>query len=464
MLISKRINSAYYLYDSDNSQIYKGNRSALQHIVKTSESKNKKLNVRKVVKKNKKLRIGIFFDGLQIPPCAGIPYRFYYLSHEIQKNNVEIVVFLCDRFSIDPEILRNEPFEFHLFSPDATYNNLNLVQSVVEKARVDILQVDHSQTALWYGIQISQNLQIPLVTEMHDVDSKLRKSMGAEKNEIEKQEFIQFAAGIASDHVICVAQSDYSSLIELGIPAKKISVIENGIDIEKMAYKTPNINSDYIIFLGNMFYPPNKDAVERLITQVIPHVPKKLICVGMVDSKFQAVYESEKVHFTGMIDDISEYIYGACLAVAPIYQGSGMKVKMLNFAALGVPILTTKEGVAGYPRQIAYVENSIDKYPQAINKILSEENSYYKKSLLARDIIENNFFWKSKVPQIISLYKKCAYEPKINFGTEIINECIRMESPLLEYQEHVPLPIWLEDEKRAAIQNNNQKEYYFIEK
>lgn len=464
MLISKKIDQVSYLYDSSTCQLYSGNDSGIYKLFNNLSKKNQIRDAKhqKKNKSNKPIRVGLLVDGIQIPPVTGVPYRFYYLSHELHKRGIEVVVFLCDRCNVGEAKLRKEPFEIHTLSSSIMYQDYESLKEIVSNAGVDILQVDHSQTALWYGTQLSEDLCLPLITEMHDIDANVKKTMGADEGEVRKQLFIQYAAGILSDKVICVAESDYAQLLELGIESNKIEVIPNGINTVEMSFKKPNINSETVIFLGNMYYPPNKHAAELLITKVMPFISKKLICVGMADKEFIKKYQSNKVHFTGAIDDFREHVWNSALAIAPIFQGSGMKVKMLNFAALGIPIITTDEGVAGYPKEIAFVENDINEYPKKINSIFSNESLYLQQSQQARKLIEEHFSWNSIVNRVIEIYSNIKYSPKRNvLGLDIsLTDSL---APTVNSKEHVPYPLWLEDEARVKKNSKTDKlEYSFV--
>jgi glycosyltransferase involved in cell wall biosynthesis len=413
------------------------------------------------------MRLGIFFDGIEIPPKSGIPYRFYYLSKVLAEKGVEVVVFLCDRFNADKEELKKLPFEFHLFSPELAYYDYDLVKAVVKSAGVDILQVDHVQTSLWFAMRLSEELKIPLVTEMHDIDFRLKKSLGADSTEIAKQRFLQYASGQGSDQVICVCPDDYKYLIEMGIPRKKIVVAPNGIDGDYYSYHAPDLKSKKLVFLGNMFYPPNRSAAELIVKKIMPKLPKDytLECIGMIDSEFAKKLSSKRIRFTGPVEDIRPYMQEAALAIAPITQGSGMKVKMLNFAAMGVPIVTTSEGIAGYPQEMAVVEDRIDKYPELILSLMTNPNQLIRNSQRARSIVTAGYGWDAIANNLISMYEKLHFKHKKNILVNGISTKLFKEKANLKMIEgkHVPLPIWLEDEERSRVYGVGKRLYERLE-
>ena len=138
-----------------------------------------------------------------------------------------------------------------------------------------------------------------------------------------------------------------------------------------------------------------------------------------------------------------------------------MKVKMMNFAALGTPIVTTTEGAAEYPAGIAVVEDDISKFPQVVKSLLSNEEKYQKQSITARKIVEDTFSWDSVVTQVVSVYKKIKFHPKKENLDQKIQDRTK-KNPVVYYQQPVPYPIWLEDEARAITHNEGQAQYEFF--
>ncbi|MBI2464831.1 glycosyltransferase family 4 protein [Candidatus Shapirobacteria bacterium] len=394
------------------------------------------------------MKIGILFDGPEIPPKGGVGYRFYYLSHFLAKKGIEIVGFMSDRNTCTVNQLKKEPFKTHLFSPRTFYKDTDFVLDVIRKENVDLIQVNNSQTALLLGAKYSQALGIPLVTEMHDVDSTLKMTLNAKKEKTDELEFVQYCAGKLSQEVVCMTELDKEELINLGINKTKINLIPNGIDIEYFHYTTPNLTSGQAVFLGNMFYRPNRNAAKVLITKVIPKTKLKLVCIGMVEEKFKEKYACERVMFTGPVDDIRPILKKSSIAIAPIFQGSGMKVKILNFAAAGLPTITTSLGISGYPSEVAIVENDVNKYPKIIEEVMSSVDATINRTKNSREIIEKYFSWEPISDKVIEMYKKILKNNLCFTGQGFDHsDTMGWKHYSLAYQRKTPLPIWLEESR-----------------
>lgn len=393
------------------------------------------------------MKIAIFFDGLELPPKNGVAFRFYYLSLVLKQKGVDIIPFFCDRGWMDKRKFKKDFGHAHLFSPNVFYNNLYLVKQIIKSEGVDIIQVNNTASVLWFGSYYSAELKIPLLTEMHDCDATVKKTTGADRQTVNKMMFFQYAAGMLSHSIITMTKRDKDELELLGIPDYKLNLIPNGIDTAFFSYVKPNIDSRQLVFLGNMFYGPNANAVELLINKVMPFVNLKLVCVGMVPNEFRKKYTSKNVIFTGGIDDIRPILKQSCLAVAPIYQGSGMKVKMLNFAASGIPIITTAMGASGYPDGFAIVENKIEEYPNIINRLLNNPQNINTQSKIARNLVDNLFSWDKIADSVIDVYKNISYSGLENIIPNKIFGPSDLEPNSIVFSEHCPLPMWLEEER-----------------
>jgi len=393
------------------------------------------------------MKIGILFDGFDLPPKNGVTYRLYYLSKKIREMGQEVVFFMSDRGFVADETLLKEPFTFHLFSPKTFYEDHEFVRKFIVSEKIDILQVNNSQSVLWYGAGHAEALNIPLITEMHDCDATICKTLGEKSDKVNKMKFVQYAGGVLSDEIICMTQGDLNELTsDIGIFPEKITLIPNGIDTDFFPYSQHSIDNRNIIFLGNMFYEPNREAAEKIISDIMPKINATLVCVGMADELFINKFSGNDIRFTGAVDDIRPYLKEASLAVAPILSGSGMKVKMLNFASSGLPIITTSTGVAGYPADIAIVEDDISKYPEIINDFLRDENRGNELGHKARKLVESNFSWQTIAAKVISVYKRARHH---SFRGDIIPKRLG-EFPgsyeIVESKE-APLPMWLEEER-----------------
>ena len=109
---------------------------------------------------------------------------------------------------------------------------------------------------------------------------------------------------------------------------------------------TPVEQRSGVVFVGGYRHTPNVDAAKWLVEQIMPLVWKiePSITVTLVGSHMPDDVKrlaSDRVHAVGYVPDVNE-IYETCLlSVAPLRYGAGVKGKVLEAFAAGLPCIMT---------------------------------------------------------------------------------------------------------------------------
>ena len=115
----------------------------------------------------------------------------------------------------------------------------------------------------------------------------------------------------------------------------------------------PLASESTLLLLGGYYYFPNVNAANFLIEQVWHHVHQampqaRLIIAG---SKPETIRSYDKgiagVEFTGFVDDLDALYQRSRVVCCPILSGGGTRVKMIEAAAYGKPIVSTRIGAEG---------------------------------------------------------------------------------------------------------------------
>ncbi|MBY0383835.1 glycosyltransferase family 4 protein, partial [bacterium] len=124
------------------------------------------------------------------------------------------------------------------------------------------------------------------------------------------------------------------------------------IPSEKRQSKAP-----IITVIGNMTWYPSISAAERLLTKLWPSILKQipnaqLRVVGWSARQTLKNYLNlPNVEILENVPDIQPYFEQASVMVYAPARGSGMKIKILESLAFGIPVVTTSEGSEGLPAQ-----------------------------------------------------------------------------------------------------------------
>lgn len=106
-----------------------------------------------------------------------------------------------------------------------------------------------------------------------------------------------------------------------------------------------------LLFLGKMDWAPNKDGLKWFLEKVWPKLDKtkfELIIAGSGNAKWLNEYKKlNGIIMKGFVEDIGE-LYRSCdLTIAPLFYGSGTRIKVVESYARGKVCLTTKLGAQG---------------------------------------------------------------------------------------------------------------------
>ena len=107
--------------------------------------------------------------------------------------------------------------------------------------------------------------------------------------------------------------------------------------------------------IGSFNWEPTLSAARRLLTRLWPEIARRvpsarLQIVGREAERTLGEFTgTERVSIVENVPDIMPYFYDADVMLYAPTRGSGMKVKVLEAFALGVPIVTNREGVEGLP-------------------------------------------------------------------------------------------------------------------
>lgn len=104
-----------------------------------------------------------------------------------------------------------------------------------------------------------------------------------------------------------------------------------------------------LVLMGTRDWPPNQEAfltALRLWPRIADGIPGAELCViGAKDAKAKTPHYPDGVRDLGFVDDLAGFL-GTCRAmIAPISTGGGVRVKILDAARMGLPVVGTTPAV-----------------------------------------------------------------------------------------------------------------------
>lgn len=126
-------------------------------------------------------------------------------------------------------------------------------------------------------------------------------------------------------------------------------------------------------FVGGAGHIPNQEGIEWFTREVVP-LMKKQLPLDIVGSGWRKEYGQGNVHLCGFVDNLADAI-AASIMIVPIITGSGMRMKILEAAAMSLPFVTTTVGVEGLDfkdGQSCLVADTAKDFANAIDRLADD--------------------------------------------------------------------------------------------
>jgi glycosyltransferase involved in cell wall biosynthesis len=110
---------------------------------------------------------------------------------------------------------------------------------------------------------------------------------------------------------------------------------------------------------------------------------------------------------TGYVDDLEPYLEKAAVMVVPLRAGGGMRVRILEAFARGMPVVTTSiglEGIDARSGEEVLVADDPQDFARAVLRLLREKELREKLSAQGRSLAVSHYDWKVVLNQMEAIY------------------------------------------------------------
>ena len=165
----------------------------------------------------------------------------------------------------------------------------------------------------------------------------------------------EFALAGAADATITHSPVE-AALLRRAVPGANIHVVPWAVPT--MRLKTTLARRHGIGFIGHFDHAPNLDAARRLAFEIMPRLRKDapdmtcLIAGSAMPAEMRR-WQADGVEVLGAIDDLRGLFERIRLTVAPMAYGAGIKGKILDSLAAGLPCVASPVAAEGLPGSFA---------------------------------------------------------------------------------------------------------------
>ncbi|WP_135662682.1 glycosyltransferase [Halorhabdus rudnickae] len=214
-----------------------------------------------------------------------------------------------------------------------------------------------------------------------------------------------------SDAIVCTSERDAEIYRDRYDPGGPIFIAPNGTYKESLRDHRPDskqakrVRSDYDIpqkatvclFMGSN-YKPNIEAAKSIIelSRGFGGEQVQFIIMGSVGKALTSADTPENLTITGYVEDGFEAHFDASdIALNPMQSGGGTNIKLIDYFARSLPVISTPFGIRGLniDREAVAVAE-LSKFPTAIEELRTARDRRKSIGRKGREVAAENYTWE----------------------------------------------------------------------
>jgi GT2 family glycosyltransferase/glycosyltransferase involved in cell wall biosynthesis len=295
-----------------------------------------------------------------------------------------------------------------------------LIHRTMYLERIDVVQLDYTILGQYRG----DFRHIPCFLFEHDIffQSLWRGMEAAGKKPVGLLEYgrmLRYELGMAKDFTrvqVCSRENaDYLLGFEPELQGRIDSDERAGIDTTRYPFVAEGREPDTILFVGSFRHTPNVEAINWFVNEVLPLVIESrpdvtLVVVGAeAPASMRHLDEHRNIRMAGFVEDIREPLTQCKVFLCPVLAGSGVRVKLLEAFASGIPVVSTKigaEGLATRETGICEIADTADEFASSVVRLLRDDRYAAELARRARERVERENDSKVVTARLAATYRR----------------------------------------------------------
>jgi glycosyltransferase involved in cell wall biosynthesis len=274
------------------------------------------------------------------------------------------------------------------------------VDAMLRSKKFDVLQCEYLQMA-----QFRRRHLFSLLTAHEVLTQNAWEAFEAESDSLAKAKLFYRWMQILRyemteirkfDRVVTMTPED-AAYLKSYAPEANVRPIPIGIDPEEFRpCELKASEAVSVLFMGNFFHLPNVEAARFLAREIAPRFPGVLFRIAG-SPILEDARPGPNVELAGHIPDTRTlYRSPNTIVMAPLFSGTGQRVKLLEAFSMACPVVTTRVGAMGFPAESGLnmiLAETADEFAEALQRLIAEPGLRRRMGDNARAMILDRFSW-----------------------------------------------------------------------
>jgi polysaccharide biosynthesis protein PslH len=280
---------------------------------------------------------------------------------------------------------------------------------LLQNKQYDIIQLEGLYLAYYIKI-IRKYSNAKIALRAHNIEHEIWERNAKQEKSFIRKWYLQklskrikyFKLNIMNhyDFLIPITERDSAKYQKLG-NTRPTHVVPAGYEMPSNVPDTQNVVYPSLFFIGALDWFPNQEGLMWFLEKVWPNLLRKHTSLifhvagrnapRWIQRRFS---ETPNVNFLGEIDDAHQYIHQYAVMIAPLFSGSGMRVKIIEGMALGKTIVTTSigaEGIDVMPGKNILVEDNEQDFLKITDQVLTNRSLFDEIGQEAFDFVKKRY-------------------------------------------------------------------------
>lgn len=195
-----------------------------------------------------------------------------------------------------------------------------------------------------------------------------------------------------------LSNDDAARLAERAIKHPITRVFLPAVSFNETKRASFEIRRNEVLFIGTLSWHANEEGLEWYATKIVNLIANNIshqIVGGGANARLVSILsEHPKIVIHGYVDDLEPLYQSAKCLAAPLLSGSGIKIKIINALARGLPVVTTSVGIEGFPtgyQEAIMLADTPSAFAKEVEKLMNDNFLWTKSSQAALDYFEQHF-------------------------------------------------------------------------